>query len=208
MPHILLCYKNFAASKNVSHIGLGISALNTAKVLNNHGIPTEVSPVTSAAEIASRLKADPTITHIVVSAPWISTNDFQSLLLMPFPSVAFVVNCHSNVGFLQADANGVKLIRQYIDLEQGSLNFRVSANSQKGTRWLRTAYQCPAIYLPNLYYLDYSANTRRPLWNGGTLYIGAFGAQRPLKNLMTAGGAALNIANVLKTDLKFYLSGG
>lgn len=33
MPHVLLCYKNFAANQNISHIGLGVSALNNAKVL-------------------------------------------------------------------------------------------------------------------------------------------------------------------------------
>ena len=208
MPHVLLCYKNFAAVQNISHIGLGVSALNTAKVLKAHGILCDVLAVQSAYDIANRLKQDPSITHVVISAPWISTQHIAGILLLPFPTVEFAVNCHSNVGFLQADANGVKLIRQYIDLEQGSLNLSISANSKKGVRWLRTAYQCPCAYLPNLYYLDYSIISKRPLWQGGTLYIGAFGAQRPLKNLMSAAGAALEIANWLKADTQFWISSG
>jgi hypothetical protein len=207
-PHVLMCYKNFAANQNISHIGLGVAALNIAKVLRKHGIMADVFPVLSALDIATRLKADPTITHVVISAAWIQSADLAGTLLRAFPNVEFAVNVHSNVGFLQADTNGVKLIRQYIDLEQGSLNFRISANSRKGVLWLRTAYQCPATYLPNLYYLDYSVLPTRPLWNGGTLYIGAFGAQRILKNLMSAAGAALEIANWLKADVKFYMNSG
>lgn len=206
-PNVLLVYKNFA-SHYVSHVGLGVSSLNTAKVLLNHGIQANVSPANTVADVAALLIADPTITHCVIAAPWITADDLTANLLRRFPLIQFVVNVHSNTGFLQADTNGVKLIRDYIDLEQGSLNFKVSANSEKGTRWLRTAFQCPAAYLPNLYYLNYSTITSRPLWNGGTLYIGAFGAQRLHKNLMTAAGAALEIANILKADTKFYVNSG
>lgn len=167
-----------------------------------------MAAVLSAQDIAARLKADPTITHVVISAPWIAATDIRGILLNQFPTIEFVDNFHSNVAFLQADPNGVKLIRQYIDLEQGSLNFRVSGNSKKGVRWLRTAYQCPGLYLPNLYYLDYSVISHRPLWSGGVLYIGAFGAQRPLKNLMSAAGAAIEIANWLKADTQLWMSSG
>ena len=207
-PHVLFVYKNFAANQNVSHIGLGNAALNTAKVLKAHGVLADVAAVLTTADIAKLLAADPTITHVVISAPWLQSNDIVGALLRKFPRVEFAVNVHSNVGFLQADPNGVKLIREYIDIEQGNLNFRISANSRKGVLWLRTAYQCPAAYLPNLYYLDYSTVTQRPLWNGGALYIGAFGAQRPLKNLMSAAGAALEIANWLKADTRFYMNSG
>jgi hypothetical protein len=112
------------------------------------------------------------------------------------------------VGFLQADPNGVRLIKQYIDLEQGGLNFKVSANSRKGAIWLREAYACPSSYLPNLYFIDYSHTATRPGWRGGKLYIGSFGAQRPLKNLMSAAGAALVVATTLKADVEFVINGG
>lgn len=206
--HVLFCYKNFAAWQHISHIGLGVSCINTAKVLKAHGIRTTVLAVLSAHDIAKFLEKDDSVTHCVISAPWIAPHDIASILLMRFPKVEFAVNCHSNVGFLQADPSGVRLIRQYIDLEQGHLNFQMSANSKKGTLWLRRAHQCPCLYLPNLYYLDYSHISKRPLWNGGTLYIGSFGAQRPLKNLMSAAGAAVEIANALKADVQFWMSSG
>ncbi|MGH7484586.1 MAG: hypothetical protein ACREMY_03135, partial [bacterium] len=137
---VLLCYKNFAANQNISHIGLGVSALCTAKVLKAHGIAAEVHPVLSAHDIAKLIDQRPDVTNVVISAPWISPADIAGILLRPYPNVEFAVNCHSNVGFLQADPNGVKLIRQYIDLEQGTLNFKISANSRKGATWMRGAY--------------------------------------------------------------------
>ena len=46
---LILAYKNFAANRNISHIGLGVAALNTAKVLRREGVKTEVWPIVSAA---------------------------------------------------------------------------------------------------------------------------------------------------------------
>jgi len=205
---VLLCYKNFAANQNISHIGLGVSALNTAKVLKAHGVAAEVHAILGARDIDALLKSRPDATHVVISAPWIQAADIAGILLRPWPNVEFSINCHSNVGFLQADPNGVRLIRQYADLEQGSLNLKLAANSRKGTAWLRDAYQCPCQNLPNLYYLDYSVISKRPLWRGGIMRIGAFGATRPLKNLMSAAGAALQIANAEKADVEFWVNGG
>jgi len=56
----------------------------------------------------------------------------------------------TNVGFLQADTNGVKLMREYIDTELGALNFKVAGNSSKFVEWVRQAYQAPCAYLPDL----------------------------------------------------------
>ena len=39
---VALVYKNLAASGNIRHIGLGISAINSAKCLRRAGIPAEV----------------------------------------------------------------------------------------------------------------------------------------------------------------------
>jgi len=48
----------------------------------------------------------------------------------------------------------------------------------------------------------------RPLYRSGTLRIGAFGATRPLKNFMSAAGAALEISRSLKADLELWVSAG
>jgi hypothetical protein len=205
MSSLILAYKNFAANKNISHIGLGVSALNTSKVLSRRGIDVEVWPVNKASDLASGLK-ERAATHVVISAPWMPSSDLQTLLTT-FPATRFAVNCHSNVGFLQADSNGVKLVREGMDLEMGSTRFHVAGNSMKFCQWIKAAYNAPCVYLPNLYHLE-SAPTPRPGYSSGTLRIGSFGAIRPLKNFMSAAGAALAIARSLKANLELWVSTG
>jgi len=206
VKRLILAYKNFAANRNISHIGLGVAALNTAKVLRASGIAAEVWPITSAAELGSRL--DSSVSHVVTSAPWIPVEQWQRLTA-EHPEITFSVNCHSNVGFLQADANGVRRLRDAMELERGTWNFHVAGNSRKFCDWIRAAYRAPCSYLANLYYLE--PERRRYLrtpFNSGALRIGAFGATRPLKNLMSAAGAALEIAGQRSTPLEFWVSSG
>ena len=205
--HVVLCYKNFAAIAGISHIGLGVAALNVAKILMRHGIKASVLPIGNVQALDAFLAKDPSVTHVEVAAPWIASRDLQALTFK-YHNVKFAINCHSNVGFLQADTNGVKLLREYLDVEMGSLNFNVAGNSSKFVRWIRSAYQAPCVYLPNMYYLDYAVNPNKPSYSGGVLRIGAFGATRPQKNLMSAAGAALELHEELKVDTEFWISGG
>jgi hypothetical protein len=202
---VVLAYKNFAANRAVCHIGLGVTALNTAKSLRATGIQADVWPIVSAAELRTRLQNSPA-THVVVSAPWIQTADL-ALLCADFPETQFAVNCHSNLGFLQADPSAMRLVREGLDLGRTNWNFRIAANCERLARWVGVAYGSPCLCLPNLYHLDADA-TKRELYKSGTLRIGAFGATRALKNLLTAAGAAVEIANARRADLEFWISGG
>jgi hypothetical protein len=102
----------------------------------------------------------------------------------------------------------MRRVREGADLERTTWNFRVAANSQRLATWLTDAYGVPSTWLPNLYHLDHGARTARAPFRGGTLRIGAFGATRPLKNLMTAAGAAVQIASMLRTDAELWMSSG
>ena len=59
MQRLVLAYKNFAAHQNISHIGLGVSALNTCKVLRRGGVTADVWPVVNAKDLSTRLALDP-----------------------------------------------------------------------------------------------------------------------------------------------------
>jgi hypothetical protein len=208
MPRVILAYKNFAAHRNISHIGLGVSAINTSKVLRHAGITADVWPILSAADLGNRMrKESDTVTHAVISAPWIPSVELQALAI-EHCNVRFAMNCHSNVGFLQADSNGVRLVREAMDIEIGAHNFHLSGNSRRFCSWVRSAYFRPCTYLPNLYYLETDLLPLHSLYTTGTLRIGAFGATRPLKNFMSAAGAALEIARNIKADLELWLSVG
>ena len=202
---LALAYKNFAANRAVSHIGLGVTALNTAKAFRAAGLPADVWPIVSAAEIAARLRTTP-VSHVVISAPWIPTSDLARLSA-EFPETQFAVNCHSNLGFLQADPNALRLLREGLDLARCNWNFHVAANCERLARWVRVAYGSPCLELPNIYYLE-GGVPKRTRYRAGTLRIGAFGATRALKNLLTSAGAALEIANARRADLEFWISAG
>jgi hypothetical protein len=208
---VILAYKNFAAANRaVSHIGLGVTALNSAKSLRDAGVATDVWAVTSSQQLAQQLtaaKAFAPASHVVISAPWIPTMELERLTA-EHQRTKFAVTCHSNLGFLQADPGAMRLVREGLELQRSTWNFQVAANNQRLSSWVADTYGNPCTYLPNLYHLDPLAGRNRTLFSGGTLRIGAFGATRPLKNFTTAAGAALEIASRMRVDLEFWMSSG
>lgn len=205
---LLLCPLNYSGhSEHVSHTGLGVSSMNTAKVLRANGINVTVRPVKDLADLKAKIALE-NPTHVVINALWLPTNDLAGLVLLR-TDISFAVLIHSNLAFLQVESKGITLLRQAIDLELGSIgNFAVAANSRNAVRGLQDAYECPGTYLPNLYYLNNTVRTQRPKWQGGTLRIGAFGALRPLKNPTGSAFAALAIAANLGADLEFHINTG
>lgn len=216
----LICYKNFAAPIGISHIGLGVSALNTSQVLRNAGIWVDVTTATSAKQLEERIgeineaaleAGHLQLSHVVVSAPWIGSREFHTMISRN-PQINFACISHSNVAFLHADANGVALLRAYLHLQQEWHNFTVGANSRKFCDWAHRTYGYRLTLLPNLYNLRQTdgRNLRsRPSYSdGAVLRIGNFGAMRILKNNMTAAAAALEIHARLGGDTEFWLSLG
>ena len=206
---VVITYKNFPVAHHVSHIGLGVSALNTAKVLRQNSVYADVWPILGAKDLAERIaKSNPQPSHVVIGAPWLPTLDLQAYLVFRFPHIHFAVVCHSNVGFLSADPQAIKNFREDLDLEQGALNFFAAGNSQRFCRFIQSSYQRPCLWLPNLYFMDEPAPRHRRLWTGGTLRVASFGAVRPLKNTLSAAAATLEIAERLNTDAEFHVSVG
>ncbi|MDP9171238.1 MAG: hypothetical protein M3N54_11525 [Acidobacteriota bacterium] len=202
---VILAYKNFAANRAVSHIGLGVTALNAVKTFRDAGVQADVWPIVNAADLRTRLRGSDA-THVVISAPWISTADLAQMCA-DFPETQFAVNCHSNLGFLQADPSAMRLVREGLDLGRCTWNFRIAANCERLARWVEAAYRAPCLCLPNMYHLERQV-PRRDRYKAGTLRIGIFGATRALKNLMTAAGAAIEIANARRADLEIWISSG
>jgi len=207
--HLALFFKDFAVWVNQSCTGLHVAGYCTAQVLRKAGIDVHVFPVRNNIDVAQALenynaRHDNPITHVVISAPWLSVWDL-SCLVEAYPETQFVVLSHSNVGFLQADPDGVHLLRKYMDLPYE--NLKVGGNSQKFVEWLDCAYAYDAEYLPNLYPMEDCREPKR--WeNPFVLKIGAFGAVRPYKNFMTAAAAALALSEDLFYRVEFHMSSG
>lgn len=210
---LIMGYKNFAAQKGISHIGLGVSGLNTTKVLQRNGISAEVVPLRSVDDLYRYLEKDRSITwprhtrvsHVVISAPWIETRDFRHLCEI-FSDVHFAVLSHSNVGFLQADPRGMRLIREAAELQVHYPNFHLAGNCPEFALWIQKSYERPCSLLPNLYNLHEDANPKKVRFDGHILRIACFGAVRPLKNTMTAAAAALQLSTEYSVPTEFWIS--
>ncbi len=205
--HVLLFYRNFQAHRpQYCHIGLGVNALHTAKVLRRAKVKCDVYGVYEPHHIREKLLANSTVTHAIIEAPWISSGEMAKLLF-EFPDVHFVVRAHSQIGFLQVEPGAIKILRDLLDLQDSMLNLSVSANSSKLCEFLEKTYKSRCLYLPNLY--DLERSHRKTDIDHGTrqmLRIGSFGAMRIMKNHTTAAAAALQIAERRRSDLEFWVS--
>lgn len=209
--HVVIAYKNFSKDCNISHIGMGVTAAYTAKTLNAHHIYAEALPIFGADDLTTFIKRMETtprsVTHVVICAQFIATASLAQMV-RTFPYVTFALNCHSNVAFLQAEPNAIKLVREAIDLETGVHNFHASANNHRLVEALQIMYTRPVLHLPNLYYLHGHEPIHRPLWNGGTLRIGAFGSHRIYKNFSVAVAAGVELIQQLKCHGEIWINAG
>lgn len=204
--HVAIFYRNFhARSSAASHIGLGVNALHTAKCLRKAGIGCDIYPVWKPEDIETELHKHGGITHAIIEAPWIEAPRMAKFTLN-HPHVHFVVRAHSQIGFLQVEAGAIRIMRDLVALQEGSLNFTLSANSKQLSAFFAKSYQAHCLYLPNLY--DLARTTRRSPAHatGRTLRIASFGALRILKNHATAAAAALTIAQQRHCDLEFFIT--
>lgn len=208
---LVLAYKDFSKECHISHIGLGVTAINIAKVLRANEIEVHIWPIAGSDVLEQRLHHSKAqglpISHVVIAAPWIPSR-YIAGLCMRWPNVKFAVNTHSNVGFLQAEPQAIKLIRQYLDLEMGTHNFTNAGNNSRFVKFIRDAYGVPCTYLPNLYYLHDQTGKIRPHFHGGKLRIGCFGATRPYKNFTCAVAAAVEMGHQLKTETEIWINAG
>lgn len=213
----MLAYKNLAAARGVSHVGLGVAAINTSATLRRLGYWVDVWSCTTADELESRLevtqrgaardRAHP-VSHVVISAPWIATDRMQRLLSR-FSDVDFSTVSHSNLGFLMADPCGIRLLREAAELTVGYRNYEVAGNCTRFCDAWQSMYGTRPRYLPNLYDVSSikSVGQREP-YHGGTLRVGVFGATRALKNQVTAVAAAIELGARMRADVEIWTNSG
>lgn len=208
---VAIVFKNFASWTGMSHVGLNVAAITNARVLNQNGIRATVFPVKHNIDLVNAIyeynrEHKHPLTHVVISAPWLSRVDMESLV-QGFPEIQFAIESHSNVGFLQADPQGMRRLREVQALAAVYSNIHVAGNSSRFVDWMETAYGEPVVWLPNLYPLSSAPTKHR--WNGDrAIKIGVFGAVRPQKNFMTAAAAALAVHQMVGVPVELHMSTG
>ncbi len=208
-PHLALVFKDFAAWLRTSCVGLNVAGYTTAKALREAGVDVSVFPVRHNVDLVLAIDKynethDEPLTHIVISAPWLSEHDLKSLI-EHWPNVQFVILSHSNVGFLQADPGGTALLRRYAALSETHSNITVGGNSKRFADWFASAYDKEAVWLPNIY--PFTQRAAKPVFES-PIKIGAFGAVRPEKNFMTAAAAVVLLQKMLDAPVELHMSAG
>lgn len=209
---VVIAYKNFSRELlAVSHVGLGVTANFCAKTLLSAGIKAQAKAVFGGDDLMAFIeeehKNNDPISHVIVCAQWIPTEWFGRLCIK-FPFIKFALNCHSNVGFLQAEPPAIDKLREAIDLQTAMANFTASANNHRLVSAIYEMYGRRIGYLPNLYYTTGQEKVVRPNWQGGTIRIGAFGSNRTYKNMSNAIAASIAISQQMHTPAEIWINAG
>ena len=214
---VVLAVKNFASTPGVCHIGLGVTAANTMRVLRRAGYYCEVLAAQTAPELRAKIAAlqddarrtgKIPVSHVIVSAPsWVQPGDFKALAL-DHADVEWVQLNHSGCAYLSIDKFGVRNIRAVAELALELHNVRVAGNNPRFVRWMDRAV-APCLHLPNLYdpetFREPLPPRQRPL-PGSVLRVGCFGASRPWKNQLTAAESAVELARTLGVEVHLYVN--
>jgi glycosyltransferase involved in cell wall biosynthesis len=205
--HVLIFYRHFAKFvPDMSHCGLGNNAIFTAKVLKTVGIRATPVGVYTRDDVIKAMTLYPDATHGIIEAIWLSPSDIR-YLASAYPNVEWTCRNHSQIAFLQVEPQAIRNFRGYAEVQEGTLNFRISANNHRFcTGWL-DSYGVHTLYLPNLYPHDIISHEK--IARGGlrdTFRISAYGANRLLKNHTTAAQAALMIGRRTGQDIEFHIN--
>ena len=204
--HVLILFRSFHADSNPQcHVGLGVCAMHSVRILRRNGVDAHAFGVWTVDHIRQRLLAYPETTHCVLEAPWVSTADTQKLM-HDFPRVHFIVRAHSQIGFLQVEAGAIRILRELLELQDLSHNLSVAANSSHLKNFFEATYAARCLYLPNLYDLDRPPRKSTRVHADRVLRIASLGALRLLKNHTTSAAAALMLARARRCDLEFYVN--
>jgi len=202
-----LVYRNFLAYGHdmYSHVGLGINAYHTAKVLRENGVSAYPVSVWNVDDVLKAIAQRP-YTDIVIDALWIGKEDLTRIV-QSFPDIHFFVRSHSQIGFLQVEPGAIKILRDSLSLQESELNLHVAGNSPRFRHFVQGVYNQDCVLLPNLYHLERPAN--RPHHHNGshrTIRVASFGSMRHLKMHSVAAAGALLLAQSRGRDLEFHLS--
>ena len=181
-----------------------MNARHTLRVLRRHGVVCDAEAVRTADEVVPVVSRYPTVTHVVIEAPWVPTSSLAAIV-MRLPAVHWIVRTHSQLAFLQADRRAFENVRQGLKLQEEAPNFSMAANARQLCEFIEVGYRSRCLYLPNLY--DHErVDVRRYHQVSRRVRAASYGALRPGKNHLTAAGAALLAARELGKDLEFHFN--
>jgi hypothetical protein len=175
--------------------GLFTSARLVAEMLERAGVRVGLRHCIDGNDIDREVTAfKPDV--CVIEALWVTPEKAQQNARL-HPDTLFVVRIHSEIQFLSSEGIAIQWLKEYGPV------VNIAVNSERADRDLGYALGLDSILLPNYYPTPDKAPRRAEVADGGYLFVGCFGALRPLKNNLAQAIAALEYAAQVDRRLVF-----
>jgi hypothetical protein len=139
--------------------------------------------------------------RVVVAAP--VTAKWLENICKANPKVRFVLNNHT--GPLLQNANGIKLLFEYVNLAKVYANLRLASISEDAASWFTALTGVTFLWLPDMYCLTEFPSPKEYV-NWVDLRIGCFGTVCCQKNQFLALKVAIRLSQIVQKQLRFYVS--
>ena len=181
--------------------GLWNSVSFVAEALQEDEIHTKIIEVNDNNDIDRHVAViRPDI--VIIEALWVVPEKFKVLKHL-HPKVKWFVHLHSHMSFLAVEGIAVEWIRAYAKLGIGMI-----ANSLPSYNALRPVIGDRHLsYLPNVYRMRQMYPVKKEQRTPGVIWVGCFGAIRPLKNQLIQAMAAIKFSQEMSQGLVFVMNG-
>jgi hypothetical protein len=203
MTRVLFLLKERLYSHAKTSYGLINSATHVAEYLENKGYCCKIVQVFDANFIDREVhNFRPDI--VILEALWCPAAKLSELMeLRRYKHITWIIRVHSDIGYLSAELQGMKLLNEYKKLNKGK-RLVISMNSKKFVEALSQATGYDYTYLPNI------ITQREPeidfLEERQHIDIGCFGAMRLLKNQCFQAICSILAAEQLGKRLFFHIT--
>lgn len=201
MKKVLFLLKDRLYSPSKTSYGLINSASHIATYLEGVGFECKVVTVVDGNSI------DREVHHfrpdiVIIEALWVTAAKLRELMeLHRHKNAKWIVRIHSNIGYLSAESQSLKILNEYIKISD---RLTIALNNKEFTEALSGAMNFKFTYLPNIITFiesedDYSEEKY-------FMKIGCFGALRLLKNQCFQAICAIRAADELGKKLYFHIT--
>jgi|SRR5665647_300047 len=202
MKKILFILKENQYSMSLVSNGLINSATPVSEHLHSIGYDCKVVHVIDGNfidHVMHEYKPD----IVVIEAIWVETAKLRELIhLWKYHHVQWIVRVHSNIGFFAAEPYSIKVLREYIALDEHSLV--LSFTNKEFEKIISSVWDYKFTHLPNIVNIFDDKNHKTT--EKDHIHIGCFGALRLIKNQCFQALCAMEAANRLGKKLYFHIT--
>ena len=202
MKKVLFILREKQYSMSMVSYGLMNSAIPVAEHLRSIGCQCKIVQVIDANFIDHEVyEYKPDI--VIIEAVWVEAAKLKELMaIKAYNHIQWIVRVHSNMGFLASEPHSIKVLQDYIALDERRLV--ISFNNDDFERSISNAWDYTFTYLPNIVRLDEPESDFKE--EKDHMHVGCFGALRLLKNQSFQAICAMQAANQLEKKLYFHVT--